>query len=537
MTHEPRPGSASRQPDASQPSAAPSGFPSVGGAAPAPSNRGSSVPLLLAAAAVLAVLAAGLWLLLPRGGDDGASGSARPTTVAAASPSAGGSTSATAPGSSETAGSSPSGSAGTPGPTGTAVASPTSTAAGPSATTGPAPSGELPIDPAVESRIREITDQVPPIRGLEALDDVPFRFITPDQFEGELRDLFLADNPPERVAAEEDVLKRLGLLEPEADLEELVLELYGSQVAAFYDTRTQRFTVIQRDESAEFGPSDAIVVAHEYVHALQDQHFDLEGTAVVDPAEGDRALGTLGLIEGDAVAVMIDWAIANLTFEELLGIQEAVTPADQELLESMPPVLRRQLEFPYTDGLAFVTAIRAGGGYEAVDAAFDARPVSTEQIMHPEKYLEREDPIVVELPDVAAALGQGWTASYQQTLGELLIGVLVADGESAPGPALPGLLPSLPNAEAAAGWGGDRLVSLDGPDGAWAVYWRTTWDSTEDAREFEDSTNAALVDLPFPHGLQVVDTTGPAGHQDDIYVLIASDEATLDRLRGSVPAL
>lgn len=513
MTDKGPPGSAAPDPHAMTPQRMPGGFPSVDGASPPPpSGRRSAVPLALALVAVLAVLAVGVWTFLPRGPEPDASASPRPTSVAAASPSRLGEGTPTAPGATA--------------PTGTA--DPT-----PSGTDDPAPSGDLPIEPAVESRIREITEQVPPIRGLEPLDDVPFRFITPERFEAELRDLFLADNPPERVTAEEDLLKRLGLLDQHADLEELVLELYGSQVAAFYDTRTRRFTVIQRDESAEFGPADAIVVAHEYVHALQDQHFDLEGTAVVDPAEGDRALGTLGLIEGDAVTVMLDWALANLTFEELLGIQEAVTPADQELLESVPPVLRRQLEFPYIDGLAFVTALRSGGGYEAVDAAFGDRPISTEQIMHPEKYLEREDPIVVELPDVAAALGEGWTASYEQTLGELLIGVLVADGESAPGPAVPGLLPALPNAEAAAGWGGDRLVSLDGPDGAWAVVWQTAWDAELDAEEFSTAAAAAMEDLPFPHEIE---PSAATDLDDPVLVLVASDSATLGLVRAALPA-
>ncbi|MEJ7752435.1 MAG: hypothetical protein WKF46_05770 [Candidatus Limnocylindrales bacterium] len=461
---------------------------------------------MLAGIAVLVVLVAGLFILLPRGGAD-------PAASGPMSPS---------PGPSQADASAPSGS----------VSPPVTATVGP-APSGDLPSGDLPIDPAVEARIREIIEQVPAIRGLEPRQEVPFRFITAERFEEELRDLFAADNPPEEVSAEEDLLKRLGLLEPEADLEELVLDLYGSQVAAFYDTRTGSFTVVQRGEGAEFGSSDAIVVAHEYVHALQDQHFDLEGTQVTDPAEGDRALGVLGLIEGDAVAVMVDWAVANLTFEEILGLQEALTPADQELLESMPPVLRRQLEFPYTDGWAFVMAIRADGGYAAVDAAFGDRPVSSEQIMHPEKYLDREDPVLVELPDLTTTLGAGWRERYEQTLGEMLIGVLVADGQSAPAPSVPGVLPALPNAEAAAGWAGDRLVSLDGPDGTWAVVWQTAWDSAPDADGFSAATEAAMDDLRFPHEVEA--STVASGLDAPVLVLVASDEATLEDVRAALP--
>ncbi len=200
----------------------------------------------------------------------------------------------------------------------------------------------------------------------------------------------------------------------------------------------------------------------------------------------------------------------------------------------MPPVLRRQLEFPYTDGWAFVTAIRADGGYEAVDEAFADRPVSTEQIMHPEKYLQREDPVVVELPDMASALGEGWTGSYQQTLGEMLIGVLVADGEPAPLPTVPGLLPSLPNAEAAAGWCGDRLISLEGPAGAWAVIWQTAWDGEADAGEFSAAAEAAMDDLVFPH--QIEASSAVTGLDDPVVVLVASNARTLGLVQGALPS-
>ncbi|MBA3852495.1 MAG: hypothetical protein H0X59_09055 [Chloroflexi bacterium] len=514
MTEEGRPGTAGPDGAARTPQGTPAGFPSVGGGSPTPPIRRAAVPLALAGVAVLAVVAIGLWLLLPRGVEPGATATPRPTMVTEASPSAARAPTATAPGASD------------PLPSGTADPKPSRTA-------DPASSGDLPIDPAVEARIREITEQVPPIRGLEPLEAVPFRFITPERFEVELRELFAAENAPEQVAAEDDLLKRLGLLAPEAELEALVLELYGSQVAAFYDTRTGSFTVIQRGEDAEFGSADAVTVAHEYVHALQDQHFDLEGTAVADPAEGDRASGALGLIEGDAVAVMVEWAFANLSFDEILELQEAITPGDQELLESMPPVLRRQLEFPYTDGFVFVTAVRAGGDYQAVDEAYAERPVSTEQIMHPEKYLAGEDPVVVELPDMASALGEGWTESYQQTFGEMLIGVLVADGESAPLPTVPGLLPPLPNAEAAAGWGGDRLISLNGPDGAWAVVWQTAWDSDADAGEFSAAAEAAMDDLAFPH--QIDASSAVTGLDDPMLVLVASDAAILETVRAALP--
>ena len=294
------------------------------------------------------------------------------------------------------------------------------------------------------------------------------------------------------------MLIRLGMLPADADLEELILSLYESSVAAFYDPRTGEFTIITRDDF-EFGPDDRFFAAHEYDHALQDQHFDLEGTRITDPAEGDQALAELGLIEGDASALMFEWAQQHLTPDELLEVLAgSASGADQELLDSMPPILRRQLEFPYLDGYLFVLALQQqSGGWPAIDAAFGNRPTTTEQIMHPEKYLAGETAAAIEMPDLAAALGEGWTLSSTQTMGEMAIGVWVADG--AVTPSIPGFPAPLPNAEAAAGWNGDRLISLDGPNGAWAVAWQTEWDGTTDADEFRLAADAAMADLPFPH--------------------------------------
>jgi hypothetical protein len=388
----------------------------------------------------------------------------------------------------------------------------------------------LPAD--LIAQVDEVVAQVPPLRGLEPIADVPYREITPRQFRRELRRQFDAENPPEQVAAEEAFMKRLGLLPPDVDLRQLVLQLYQSQVAAFYDPDTGTMTLIRRDDG--FGPADRLIIAHEYDHALQDQHWDLDAVTVRDSTQGDRALAHLALIEGDATALMLDWALAgNIAPEDLAGLEGSLSPADQALLDSMPPILRRQLELPYLEGLVFVTQLRSQGDWEAVNAAWEQLPASTEQILHPEKY-PSERPVRVRLPDVAAALGAGWSAATEQTMGEAQIGVWVADG--LPGdPAIAGLPATLPNAEAAAGWGGDRLVSLDGPDGSWAVVWQAAWDSEVDADEFTAAADAAMADLGGSHAvLRGADIVG--GLPSPVLVVVASDDKALQLIRDTFAA-
>ena len=86
----------------------------------------------------------------------------------------------------------------------------------------------------------------------------------------------------------------------------------------------------------------------------------------------------------------------------------------------MPLILRRQLEFPYDGGLPFVTALYDQGGCDAVNAAIQTPPASTEQVLHPEKYLrQRGAGRRSTRPTSAASLGERLVACLQQTMGEL----------------------------------------------------------------------------------------------------------------------
>jgi hypothetical protein len=174
---------------------------------------------------------------------------------------------------------------------------------------------------------------------------------------------------------------------------------------------------------------------------------------------------------------------------------------------------------PYLDGLTFVAALRQAGGWDAVNAAFERLPASSEQILHPERYPD-DRPARVELPDVAAALGDGWTDRYTQTLGELGARILLAEGGS-----------ESDVASAADGWGGDRLVMVEGPDDTWAIVWQTAWDSGDDAQQFVDA--AGLDGTAGTHAvLPGVDITG--GQDAPVLVLVASDEATLTAVQDAL---
>jgi hypothetical protein len=396
------------------------------------------------------------------------------------------------------------------GPTPTPSPTP-SPSAGLTASPGPTPAATATA--SLEDQIAAVEAGVPALRGLEPTADVPKRILDETGLRAELTRILDASMTADQFAAASRFGARLGLLPPGTDLRALQLELLGSQVLGFYDQDTGAMTLIQRGTA--FGVLEKVTLAHEYTHALQDQHFQLEGLGLDDISEGDRALARLALVEGDATWVMTQWAGAHLSFAEALSLTlEGLDPAQTAMLETMPPIVRRQLTFPYSDGLAFVGGLQAEGGWPAVDAAYARPPDSTEQILHPEKYAAGEPPITVVAPDELEALGGGWSMVLTDTLGELSIEVWLEPSAG-----------SAASAEAAAGWGGDRVAMYEGPNGAWLIAWSTAWDSAADAQQFSAAASAALGSA---HG-RVLGSSGSS----KVAVYLASGLALLDRVAPS----
>jgi len=216
------------------------------------------------------------------------------------------------------------------------------------------------------------------------------------------------------------------------------------------------------------------VLVHEIGHALQDESFGMPPAA-----EDDRALAIKCLYEGDA----------TLLREIDAGAQEGQSPGDRiakaiwvvrtntrELLARSLGVPAEASDHPrfgemlatYLDGMIFAAALWQNGGFANVDRAYARLPESTEQVLHPEKYVASEAPIVVDAP----ATPRGHTTLAVGTMGELRTRLLLARCSKTP-------------AVGGWGWGGDRFVVSEGKDKQLALSWRTVWDTEGDAMRFE----------------------------------------------------
>jgi hypothetical protein len=373
----------------------------------------------------------------------------------------------------------------------------------PPAPAAPAPAGS--VDPA--TIYAEINEQVREIRGLEEQTPVEPKIVSPEEMASVVRTSFEEDAPPDLIAGYERLYQGLGLMPADQKLSDLYVDLLESQVAGLYVPTDKGLYVVSKEGGV--GPVERVFYAHEYDHALQDQAFDLQTFQDGLTDQTDRQLARQSLVEGDAYVLMTYWLQQHLTPEELTEVVAAGSdPEAMAALEQIPPIVQAQLLFAALQGTQWVLGEQLSGGWEAVDAAFADPPDSTEQILHADKWASREAPIEVDLPDdLAASMGDGWSITLEDTMGEHQTGIWLGD-----------------DLDAAAGWGGDRLALLGGPDDTWGIAWRTDWDSPADAQEFELAAAAPVAAAGGPGAM----LPGEGGATR--WVVIGSDDATFERL-------
>lgn len=343
---------------------------------------------------------------------------------------------------------------------------------------------EVPFTPS--SEIIEFMDKIEvttsDIRGLDALKPITRIFPTREDVSEYLR-ASIREEDEQIYADAAQFYIAFDLLPSGSDLLEIYLMFLESQVAGFYDTDTEEMNVVlitpyRRPDRLPL--LEQIIYSHEYIHALQDQHFDLDvlmGETEEQIQFPDRATAVLALIEGDATYVMNEYTVAATQDNPGAAMVEimaaGMSAGGMSVPAGTPKIIETELLFPYLDGSVFVGRLYEDGGWERVNEAYDNPPQSTEHILHPEKYLEGEMPVEVELsPEVD--LGEGWTKLFDRALGEFYL-IHYLDTQ----------LESTPARTAAKGWGGDRYRLYYNPENdtrAWVM--RLAWDTPEDAQEF-----------------------------------------------------
>lgn len=325
-----------------------------------------------------------------------------------------------------------------------------------------------------------IEQQVIELRGLNPAEDVTRSFYTPDELRQVVIDDFFGDYSVEEAASDTIVLWAFGLIERDANLLDIYVDLYSEGIAGFYDDETGEMAIVVGDG---FGGAEQITYAHEYTHALQDQTYDLsDGLGYNEETcenDAERCAALQALIEGDATQSELEWLFEYATEEQFRQLLEFYDTYESPAFDNSPPFLQEDLLFPYTLGQEFVLKLIEQGGWESVDAAYSDPPVSTEQILHPERY-PQDEPILVVLPDLAPVLGSDWSLLEEDVMGEWYIFMILA--KSINGSAQ---LSEFEAQIAAEGWGGDSYaVYQHVQDESVVMVLKNIWDTREDATEF-----------------------------------------------------
>ncbi len=346
---------------------------------------------------------------------------------------------------------------------------------------------------ALLRRTDAVAREVARVRGLPLKRPIPNEVVDRDELRARLLKIAAEDKTFAETAAEGFALERWGMIPPGIDYEAMLVDLLTEQIAGYYDPDTKKLTI---SRSAGDDPAWAeMVLAHELDHGLQDQTFDLHRFEDLPSSEGDAAAARRALVEGDGIALMIevmvarshakiDWANPEIAAAVENGMSAPGNGSDH--IDKAPLAIREAMLFPYRAGFAFVAALRRRQPWSAVDAAYARPPKSTEQILHPERYLADDPPVPITARAPAAL--PGFAIAHATVWGELGFDLwLRSHGVDERGAA-----------EAAAGWGGDRVIVLARPGDRRAAravgIARSEWDTEADAIEAAEAAGKALAD-------------------------------------------
>jgi hypothetical protein len=187
---------------------------------------------------------------------------------------------------------------------------------------------------------------------------------------------------------------------------------------------------------------------NELVRALVDQNFGLRRIDRLRSHDRDAALAAEAVVEGTAAlaAGIRARAPRGTPLERFLQLEAASGPGP---------------------GRALAAKLRYPGGTRAVASALRMFPQTTEQLLHVDKFFERERALPIRVP---SQIGDE-TLIGSETFGELDLRNLLRAFR-------------IPAADTvAAGWGGGRLALYRSAAGDYTAALELRWDSVADADE------------------------------------------------------
>ncbi len=289
----------------------------------------------------------------------------------------------------------------------------------------------------------------------------------------------------EEIKVKEKIYKILNMISEEVNLSQVKISETGYFIAASFEGKIyvvkENFNPFDKERARE-------IFAHEITHVLQSQYFEIP-----QPKTYDEKQALSALIEGDA-GLTAKFYLNFTRKNKAMGKKEVCMKTETVSVYFTPEVNQRTVEyaspssqiprpllmlwmFPYDYGEKFVRKLYWEGGWEMVNNAYSKAPMSTEQVMHPEKYIKHESFLK---PDAPTLNESGWLLKRKDRMGEHFIYVMLTTW-----------LNDSSAREAAEGWNGDNLT-FDEKENNYSLIWKICWDTEEDLKEFREAYMALL---------------------------------------------
>lgn len=349
--------------------------------------------------------------------------------------------------------------------------------------------------------------------------DIDSIILSKGDFEQLLSDFLSIQGYNENIEKRELVYQALGLVNPWDDLSNFLPNLWADPNGSIYLPDENTVLI----ESEEFEIIEKYLYAREYAQALINDQFSLQklGIYPICTHRLQQCEVLYALIKGNAVREAENWLTTFGPPDQIWMVDNLAADYFNLPIQSPPIFIEKELDFPYTAGLEFINSLWDQGGEDLINAVYENFPLTTEQILHPEKYIDREQEIVLDDLPLNNVLNDDWQEIFNESIGEWLTFQFLSASvdENA-------RIPIGESELAAAGWGGDRTqIYYNAITDQFVVFASWTWDTLTDADEFysalSDYVNRRFV------GAEQIEKIGAECWQTDLatncIILDASD--------------
>lgn len=350
-------------------------------------------------------------------------------------------------------------------------------------------SPEPPLPPSwLAADFSELTKGVAALRRLPLKRDIAIESLSTSKSEIEPKSGDVDDYQGLPALQIERAYKSIGLLPNDVDLGKALAEYQRIEDLINYDA-VKGTLALARDAARLGAPFEQTNprAAREapavlgIVKTLQEQHF--RRSAVINSAFlEDCRLAFRAVTAGDALLTLIARSNGKervqLSPADIDSVKRIAAEVDKAGA-SLPDFLRHKLSFPYRAGISFVYWAYTAKGWDGVNALYANPPLTTAQILHPEKYFVRSVGHGRFFP-AGLIRHVGGSPIFELSFGEYLIRALLESQYS-----------SQYAADTAAGWRGDQLFFFQA-GGKPVTAWFSAWESEQQARKFYSAFRTVL---------------------------------------------